>query len=127
MNNRARNELIGVVVGLVMIVIGVCMIISKTSFTSDFLEAQGIWKWWNILLVFMQIVIGIVLTIFKPRHLIPKIIAVAGAVLLIAVIMANSTIIIEKKIMPFEWILSSILIVGGLVICFFALFVKKRK
>ena len=127
MNNRARNELIGVVVGLVMIVIGVCMIISKTSFTSDFLEAQGIWKWWSILLVFMPLIVGIVITIFKPRHLIPKIIAVAGAVFLIAVIMANSTIIIEKKIMPFEWILSSILIVGGLVICFFALFVKKRK
>ncbi len=127
MDNRARNELIAVLVGLAMIITGVCLFISKTSITSDFLQMEGFWEWWRILLVFLPLITGIVLSALKPRLLIAKIVAVVGAIFIIAVIMANSTIIIEKKIMPFEWILYTGLIIGGLLIFIFALFAKKRK
>lgn len=127
MNNRARNELIGVIVGLAMIITGVCLFISKTSITSTFLEVKGIWKWWSILLVFLPLLTGIILSAVKPQHIVPKIIALVGAVLLIVVIMVNSTIIIEEKISPFEWILCGVLALGGLFICFVSLFAKKKK
>lgn len=127
MDNRARNELIGVLVGIAMIITGVCLFISKTSISSDFLQVEGIWEWWSILLVFVPLLTGIVLATLKPRWIIAKIVAVLGAIFLLAVIMANSTIIIEKKIMPFEWFLYIGLTTGGLLIILFALFVKKRK
>lgn len=127
MNNRARNELIGVLVGIAMIITGVCLFISKTSVSSEFLQAEGDWEWWKILLVFVPLLTGIVLAALKPRLIIAKIVAVLGAIFLLAVIMANSTIIIEKKIMPFEWILYIGLTAGGLLIILFALFAKKRK
>lgn len=127
MDNRARNELIGVLVGIAMIITGVCLFISKTSISSDFLQVEGIWEWWSILLVFVPLLTGIVLATLKPRWIIAKIVAVLGAIFLLAVIMANSTIIIEKKIMPFEWFLYIGLTAGGLLIILFALFVKKRK
>ena len=38
MNSRARNELIRVVAGLLMIVVGVALFMSKTRVSSDFLE-----------------------------------------------------------------------------------------
>ena len=127
MDNRARNELIGVLVGIAMIITGVCLFISKTSISSDFLQVEGIWEWWSILLVFVPLLTGIVLATLKPRWIIAKIVAVLGAIFLLAVIMANSTIIIEKKIMPFEWFLYIGLTAGGLLIILFALFAKKRK
>lgn len=127
MDNRARNELIGVLVGLAMIITGVCLFISKTSISSEFLQAEGDWEWWSMILVFVPLLAGIVLSALKPRLIAAKIVAVLGAFLLIAVIMANSTIIIEKRIMPFEWILYIGLMVGGLLIFVFALFAKKRK
>lgn len=127
MDNRARNELIGVLVGLAMIITGVCLFISKTSISSEFLQVEGIWEWWSILLVFVPLLTGIVLATLKPRWIIAKIVAVLGAIFLLAVIMANSTIIIEKKIMPFEWVLYIGLTAGGLLIILFALFAKKRK
>ena len=114
-------------VGIAMIITGVCLFISKTSISSDFLQVEGIWEWWSILLVFVPLLTGIVLATLKPRWIIAKTVAVLGAIFLLAVIMANSTIIIEKKIMPFEWFLYIGLTAGGLLIILFALFVKKRK
>ena len=127
MKNRAHKELIGVMTGLAMILTGVCMFVSKTTITSTFLEGSGIWKWWSIMLVFLPLITGMVLMIIKPRSPVPKIIALSGAVGLISVIMASTTIIIEERIMPFQWFLYGFLIIGGLLICIYALFIKKKK
>ncbi len=127
MDNRARNELIAVLVGLAMIITGVCLFTSKATFSSDFLLGEGFWEWWKILLAFVPLIVGIVLSAIKPKLRIAKIVALLGAFCLIAVIMAGSTIIIEKKIMPFEWIIYFGLIIGGLLIFLFALFANKKK
>ncbi len=127
MKNRANKELIGVITGLAMILTGVCLFISKTTVTSTFLEGSGIWKWWSILLVFLPLIIGIVLMIMKPRSIVPKLVALSGAAGLISVIMANTTIIIEEKIMPVQWFLYGFLTIGGLLICIYSLFIKKKK
>ena len=127
MKNRAHKELIGVIIGLAMILTGVCLFISKTTVISTFLEGSGIWKWWSILLVFLPLIIGIVLMIMKPRSIVPKFVALSGATGLISVIMANTTIIIEEKIMPVQWFLYGFLTIGGLLICIYSLFIKKKK
>ena len=127
MKNRAHKELFGVITGLAMILTGVCLFISKTTVTSTFLEGSGIWKWWSILLVFLPLIVGIVLMIIKPHSVVPKLVALSGATGLISVIMANTTIIIEKKIMPVQWFLYGFLIIGGFLICIYSLFIKKKK
>ena len=127
MKNRAHKELFGVFTGLAMILTGVCLFISKTTVTSTFLEGSGIWKWWSILLVFLPLIVGIVLMIIKPRSVVPKLVALSGATGLISVIMANTTIIIEEKIMPVQWFLYGFLIIGGFLICIYSLFIKKKK
>lgn len=127
MKNRAHKELIGVITGLAMILTGVCLFISKTTVTSTFLESSGIWKWWSILLVFLPLIIGIILMIIKPRSVVPKLVSLSGATGLISVIMANTTIFIEEKIMPVQWFLYGFLTIGGLLICIYSLFIKKKK
>ena len=127
MKNRAHKELFGVITGLAMILTGVCLFISKTTVTSTFLESSGIWKWWSILLVFLPLIIGIILMIIKPRSVVPKLVSLSGATGLISVIMANTTIFIEEKIMPVQWFLYGFLTIGGLLICIYSLFIKKKK
>ncbi len=127
MNRSARNELIEIVCGLAMITTGIGMFISKTAVTSAFLESEGFWSWWKIILVILPLVIGIIMMAVKPHLKASKLVAFIGAALVVVMIIANTTIIIEKKIAVYEWIIYGVLVIGGLVISVAALFINKKK
>lgn len=127
MNKRARNQLIGVIAGLAMIVTGGCMFLSKSTLHSSFLESGGDWTWWKILLVLLPLIAGIVMLIVKPHLWVSKLIAVAGVVVIVVVNFMNTTFFIQERIAPWEWILYGFLIVGGLAAVFVSLFVKNKK
>ena len=48
-------------------------------------------------------------------------------ILFIFAILINTTIIIEKDISTFEWIIYGVLLLGGIIVCLSALFIKKHK
>ncbi|MCM1308552.1 MAG: hypothetical protein NC223_08140 [Butyrivibrio sp.] len=127
MNSRARNELIRVVAGLLMIVAGMALFMSKTSVSSDFLEYGGGWNWWKILLVLLPLAAGIVLLAVKPHLKVSGIVAALGAVLVVAVILVNTTIIIEKDIASYEWVIYGVLIFGGMLVSVLSLFIRRKK
>lgn len=125
MERRAKNELIEVVCGLFMIVVGVVLFLSKARVSSEFLE--GSWELWKIIFVMLPLIAGIIMMIVKPDMLASKLIAIAGAVIVIVVLFFTTTIIVEKDIIAVEWVLYSILIFGGLIICAIALLVNNKK
>ena len=127
MNTKARNELIKVVAGLLMITAGVGYFITKTTITSTFIEISGAWKWWSVMLVFVPIIAGIVLLIIKPQWLASKFVATGGAIFLVVVIMLNSTIVLTEKLKAIEWIAVFGLIILGAVSCFWGLFIRIKK
>lgn len=127
MNSRARNELIRVVAGLLMIVVGVALFMSKTRVSSAFLEYDGGWNWWKILLVLLPLAAGIVLLAVKPHLKISGVVAGLGAVLVVAVILVNTTIIIEKDIASYEWVIYGVLIFGGMLVSVLSLFIRRKK
>lgn len=124
MNKRARNELISVIVGLVMVVIGTTLLLTKATVRSDFFTE---WKFWQQILVLIPLVAGIVLLIVKPHFIVSKIVAVAGAIALLVVIFVNATFIIEKNIPAIYWIVSSVLAGAGFVTCIVVLLIMGRK
>lgn len=124
MNKRARNELISVIVGLVMVVIGTTLLLTKATVRSDFFTE---WKFWQQILVLIPLVAGIVLLIVKPHFIVSKIVAVAGAIVLLVVIFVNATFIIEKNIPAIYWIVSSVLAGAGFVTCIVVLLIMGRK
>lgn len=65
--------------------------------------------------------------IVKPHLWVSKLIAVAGVVVIVVVNFMNTTIFIQERIAPWEWILYGFLIVGGLAAVFVSLFVKNKK
>lgn len=127
MNTKARNELIVMIAGLLLIVAGVWLFISKTSVTSDYLQMQGFWSWWKVVITFLPLLAGIVLLIIKPNLLVSKIVALVGAIALVVLIMINTTIVVEEKIATWQWIISIGCPALGTVLCFVALFLRKRK
>ena len=126
MNKKARNELIRVIIGLVMIAAGVGLFISKTSVSTELLSFGGVYSWWISVLVILPLAAGIVMLIVKPHLMASKIVAIAGAVVIVTAILINTTIIIEKDISTFEWIIYGVLLLGGIIVCLSALFIKKR-
>ena len=127
MNTKARNELIKVVVGLLMITAGVGYFITKTTITSTFIEISGVWKWWSVVLVFLPAIAGIVLLIVKPQWLASKLVAAGGGIFLVVVIMLNSTIVLTEKLKAIEWIAVFALIILGALSCFWGLFIRIKK
>lgn len=127
MNSRARNEMIAVAVGMILIISGVLFLMYNTSVSSAFLESDGGWTWWKILLVLLPLAAGIVLLAVRPEHKVSKIVAVAGALLVILVIILNTTIIIDKGMTILEWFFCGILIVAGFGLTIAALFLNKKK
>lgn len=127
MNTKARDELIKVVIGLLMITAGVGYFISKTTITSTFIEVNGEWKLWSVFLVFLPAIIGVVLLIVKPQWLASKLVAAGGAIFLVVVIMLNSTIVLTERLKVIEWVAVFGLIILGAVSCFWGLFIKIKK
>lgn len=127
MNTKARDELIKVVIGLLMITAGVGYFISKTTITSTFIEVNGDWKLWSVFLVFLPAIIGVVLLIAKPQWLASKLVAAGGAIFLVVVIMLNSTIVLTERLKVIEWVAVFGLIILGAVSCFWGLFIKIKK
>lgn len=126
-NTKARNELIVMIVGLLLIVVGMGLFISKTSVTSDFIQMEGFWSWWKVLITFVPLVAGIVMLIVKPHLLVSKLLALVGAVALVVLIMVNTTIVVEDRITTLQWIICIGCPVVGTILCFVALFLRKRK
>lgn len=127
MNTKARDELIKVVIGLLMITAGVGYFISKTTITSTFIEVNGEWKLWSVFLVCLPAIIGVVLLIVKPQWLASKLVAAGGAIFLVVVIMLNSTIVLTERLKVIEWVAVFGLIILGAVSCFWGLFIKIKK
>ena len=127
MNTKARNELIKVIAGLLMITAGVGYFITKTTITSTFIEINGAWKWWSVMLVFLPAIAGIILLIIRPQWLASKLVAAGGGVFLVVVIMLNSTIVLTEKLKAMEWIAVFGLIILGAVSCFWGLFIRIKK
>lgn len=127
MNTKARDELIKVVIGLLMITAGVGYFISKITITSTFIEVNGEWKLWSVFLVFLPAIIGVVLLIAKPQWLASKLVAAGGAIFLVVVIMLNSTIVLTERLKVIEWVAVFGLIILGAVSCFWGLFIKIKK
>ena len=127
MNKKARNQLIAFIAGILMIVVGAALFMSKTSISSPFLKPDGSWSWWKILLILLLLIAGIVLMIVKPRWRASKYVALGGALLIIIVIIASLTIIIEKKIEIYEWIIYGMLVFFGMILALFALFSNRRR
>lgn len=126
-NTKARNELIIMIAGLLLIVSGIWLFISKTSVSSEFLRMEGQWTWWKVLVAFVPLLAGIVLLIVKPQLLVSKLVALVGAIALVVVILMNTTIVVEKEISTIQWIICIGCPVLGVILCFTALFLRKRK
>ena len=127
MNTKARNELIVMIIGLLLIVVGMWLFISKTSITSDYIQMEGFWNWWKVLLTFVPLVAGIVMLIVKPQLLVSKLLALVGAVVLVVLILVNTTIVVEDRITILQWIICIGCPAVGTILCFVALFLRKRK
>ena len=127
MNTKARNELIVMIIGLLLIVVGMWLFISKTSITSDYIQMEGFWSWWKVLLTFVPLVAGIVMLIVKPQLLVSKLLALVGAVVLVVLILVNTTIVVEDRITILQWIICIGCPAVGTILCFVALFLRKRK
>lgn len=127
MNKRARNELVRVIIGLIMIAVGVGLFISKTRITSELLGIGGAWSWWKTLLILLPLAVGIIMLIVKPHLLASRLVAFFGALLAIVAILLNITIIIERDIAPYEWVIYGVLVFGGVIVSLSALFIKKKK
>ena len=127
MNTKARNELIVMIIGLLLIVAGTWLFISKTSVTSDYLQMEGFWNWWKVVITFVPLVAGIVMLIIKPNLLVSKLLALVGAIVLVVLILVTTTIVVEERITTFQWIICVGCPVIGTILCFVALFLRKRK
>ena len=127
MNTKARNEFFKVIAGLILITAGFGYFISKTSITSSFLELEGVWSWWKVILVFLPAIAGIVLLIIKPQWLASKLVAAGGGIFLVVIIMLNTTIILTERLKAIEWIMVIALIVLGVASCFWGLFIRIKK
>lgn len=127
MNHKARNELIEVISGLVMLVAGVFLFVSKTKIVSGFLGGNDAWRNWQRLVALSPLIVGIIMMIIKPKLRLSKIISFVGVMTIIVILFIDTTIIIVKEIKAFELIMDLILIVGGTAIIFFALFSNRKK
>ena len=90
MNKKARNELIRVIIGLVMIAAGVGLFISKTSVSTELLSFGGVYSWWITVLVILPLAAGIVMLIVKPHLMASKIVAIAGAVVIVVAVHSHA-------------------------------------
>ena len=126
MNHKARNELIEVISGLVMLVAGIFLIVSKTKIISGFLGGNDTWRNWQRLVALSPLIVGIIMMIIKPKLRVSKIISFVGVMTIIVILFIDTTIIV-KEIKAFELIMDLILIVGGTAIIFFALFSNRKK
>lgn len=128
MNQNAKNQLIEVICGLVMMIVGVFLFMSKTRVQSGFLgRGEETWATWKVVLVLIPLAVGVIMMIIKPHMRAAKYVALAGAALIGIVIFFDMTIIIEKDIKVIEWILDILLMFGGLAVCLIALFANKKK
>lgn len=127
MGKRAKIRLVMLLTGIVMVIVGVALFLSQANMFSDFLTDGGKWTWWQRLLVLLPLVVGIVMSAVKPKLLASKIIAAVGAIGLIVVIIASTTIVIEKNIPVGKWIACGVLIIGGCASMISALFIKGKK
>ena len=126
MNKRARNQLLWVIIGLGMMLIGMVLFLTKTKISSNFLNTDGGWPLWGTLLVLLPLAAGIVMLIVKPKLPVSKWLAICGAILVIVMIIANIKIVIRKKIAPIEWVIYGFLIIGGVLVSITSLFIRRK-
>lgn len=126
MNKRARNQLLLVIIGLGMMLIGMVLFLTKTKISSNFLNTDGGWPLWGTLLVLLPLAAGIVMLIVKPKLPVSKWLAICGAILVIVMIVANIKIVIRKKIAPIEWVIYGFLIIGGVLVSITSLFIRRK-
>lgn len=127
MNHKARNELIEVISGLVMLVAGIFLFVSKTKIVSGFLGGNDTWRNWQRLIALSPLIVGIIMMIIKPKLRLSKIISFVGVMTIIVILFIDTTIIIVKEIKAFELIMDLILIFGGTAIIFLPCFQTEKR
>lgn len=127
MNKNAKQELIEVISGLVMVIVGVFLFVTNASLESDFLSLSGSWTWWKLILICLPLIAGIVMMIAKPKLRLSKIIALAGVLVIAIVLFIDTTIIVKAGARPIEWIMGIVLVVLGIIVCAAALFLNRKK
>lgn len=127
MKHKIKNELIEVIIGLIMIITGVFLFVSKTRIESDFLSGRGTWKLWKQLLVVLPLIAGLVMMIVRPKLRVSRMIALVGVLVIAIVIFIDITVYVPKNFKAIEWVLDFVLILGGIALCIWALFIRKKK
>ena len=126
MNKRARNEFIWLVTGILMIFVGTAVFLAKAKITNDFLGGDA-YTWWQRCLFLLLLLVGIILVIVKPHKPVPKIVAGIGALLIVVMVVANTTIILKDRISAIKWVICSVLWIFGSFICVVTLVINGRK
>lgn len=127
MKQRAKKELAAMICGLLMIIAGVFLFLSKVRIESSFFNVNNGWAVWKDILALVPLIAGIVMMIVLPHKWYAKLVAAAGAVFLLVVIIFNTTLILKERIAFAWWMLIVILWAGGLGLNILALFSKKKE
>lgn len=127
MNKKAKQELIELISGLVMISVGLFLFTTKARVESDYLSLRGGWTWWKLLLSVLPLIAGIVMMIVRPKLKITKILAFLGILIITIILFIDTTIIIKAGVHPIEWIMGIVLMALGFIVCVIALLVNTKK
>lgn len=127
MKENAKRELIMMIIGMLMIVGGVFYFISNVKLISSFFSPDATWPLWASILCLLPLLAGIVLMIVKPGKWYPRLIALAGAVLVIVMICWHTTLHLRTRWAAWQWITVGVLMVGGLALILITLFSRKKE
>lgn len=126
MNKKAKRELIEAISGLVMVIVGVFLFVSKARMESDFLNINGKWTWWKVTISFLPLIAGIVMMVAKPKLRVSKLIALVGVLVVAIILFIDTTIVVKAGVHPMEWIMGIVLVTLGMIVCVAALFFKRK-
>ncbi len=126
-NVGAKGELLAMIVGMLMIVGGVFYFMTKVHITSNFFSGEEGWPIWASFLCLIPLATGIVLMIVIPKKWFPRIISLAGAVFLLIMIAYQTTLHLQTRLQPHQWLIIGVTVIGGLAIILITLFAKKKE
>ena len=125
--NKDRNELIGLLAGLIMVVVGLFLFTGKVTVQTDFFS--GAFTLGSVRinsgLVIVPFVVGVVMFFFKPEHIASKIVVIFGLLLIVASVIVSTTLMLPR-ISLYEWLLYIVLFFGGAGLVCRCLFGNKK-
>lgn len=124
---KQRNELVEVIVGLAMLVIGLYLFTGRVSVSSSFFSSGIYYGTVRIPTgaVFVPFIVGIIMVFAKPESFLSKLVAGLGVLIILVSIIMSVNIRLET-ISLYEWLLYIIAIFGGLGLVFRIVFAKPK-